>query len=44
MDQLAVVTVSCEIDIKNDLYAGCKFVKKMDVAGRKPYLFGAIGV
>lgn len=44
MNQLAVVTASHEIDIKNDLYAGCTFVKKMDVAGRKPYLFGAIGV
>lgn len=39
MDQLAVVTASYEIDVKNDPYAGCTFMKKMNVAGRKPYLF-----
>jgi len=40
LDQLAVVTASLGADLKEDVYAGCTFVKKMSVPGRMPYLFG----
>ena len=40
MDWLAVVTASKGADLINDIYAGCTFMKKMNVPGRKPYLFG----
>lgn len=40
MDFLVVVTASCSADIENDINAGFTFMKKMNVSGRKPYLFG----
>ena len=40
MDFLVVVTASWSADIENDINAGFTFMKKMNVSGRKPYLFG----
>ena len=40
MDMLAVVTASYTADLNEDKNAGFTFVKKMNVNGRKPYLFG----
>jgi len=40
MDFLVVVTASWSADIENDINARFTFMKKMNVSGRKPYLFG----
>ena len=40
MDWMAIVTASLGADLKDDIYAGCTFMKKTNVQGRKPYLFG----
>ena len=40
MEFLAVVTASWNTDIEKDTNAGFAFAKKMNVSGRKPYLFG----
>ena len=40
MESLVVVTASLGIDVEKDVSAGFTFMKKMNVSGRKPYLFG----
>ena len=40
MGNLVVVTATLGADPKNDKYAGCTFIKRMEEGGRKPYLFG----
>lgn len=40
MDILAVTTASFPADLNEDKNAGFTFAKKMNVSGRKPYLFG----
>ena len=40
MELLAVVTASCNADVKSDINAGFTFVHKTGTVGRKPYLFG----
>lgn len=40
MKSLAVVTATLGADVEKDENAGFTFMKKMNVSGRKPYLFG----
>jgi sugar lactone lactonase YvrE len=40
MDLLAITTADYGSDLEKDQNAGFTCIKKMDVAGRKPYLFG----
>lgn len=40
MGNLVVVTATLGIDVEKDVSAGFTFMKKMNVSGRKPYLFG----
>ena len=40
MRNLIVVTASLGADLQKDMNAGYTFFKKMEVGGRKPYLFG----
>lgn len=40
MEMLIVVTASFTADLNNDKNAGFTFMQKMNVYGRKPYLFG----
>lgn len=40
MEMLTVVTASFTSDLNEDKNAGFTFMKKMNVGGRKPYLFG----
>lgn len=40
MESLVVVTASLGIDVEKDVSSGFTFMKKMNVSGRKPYLFG----
>lgn len=40
MNYLAVTSATFNVDIETDENAGFTFMKKMDICGRKPYLFG----
>ena len=40
MDILAVVTSRYRLDVEKNPGAGLTYVRKMEVPGRKPYLFG----
>lgn len=40
MGNLVVVTATLGIDVEKDVSAGFTFMKKMNVSGTKPYLFG----
>ncbi len=40
MESLVVVTATLGTDVEKDENAGFTFIKKMNVRGRKPYLFG----
>ena len=40
MESLVVVTATLGVDVEKDENAGFTFIKKLNVSGRKPYLFG----
>ena len=40
MESLVAVTATLGADVEKDENAGFTFMKKMNIRGRKPYLFG----